>query len=44
MVVLTAGHHCCAATLHTVTLTVFNNGNTHSHALVILMVIHIAVY
>jgi hypothetical protein len=43
MVVLTAVHHCCAATLHTVTLTGFNNSNTHSHAPVILMVIYIAV-
>jgi hypothetical protein len=43
MVVLTAVYHCYAAILYTVTLTVFNNGNTHSHVPVILMVIHIAV-
>jgi hypothetical protein len=43
MVVLTAVHHCCAAMLHTVTLTGFNNGNTHSHAPLILTVIVIAV-
>jgi hypothetical protein len=43
MVVLIAVHHCCAATLHTVTLTGFNNGNTHSHAPVIFTVIDIAV-
>jgi hypothetical protein len=43
MVVLTAVHHCCAVTLHIVTLIGFNNGNTHSHPPVILMVIYIAV-
>jgi hypothetical protein len=43
LVVFTAVHHCCAAMLYIVILTVFNNGNTHSYALVILMVIHIAV-
>jgi hypothetical protein len=43
MVVLTAVHHCCIAMLYIVILIVFNNGNTHSHAPVILMVIDIAV-
>jgi hypothetical protein len=43
MVVLTAVHHCCAVMLFIVTLTVFNNGNTHSCVPVILTVIHIAV-
>jgi PKD repeat protein len=43
MVVLTAVHHYCTAMLHTVILTVFNDGNTHSYAPVILMVMHIAV-
>jgi hypothetical protein len=43
MVVLTAVHHCCIAMLHTVTLTGCNNGNTHSCAPVILIVIDIAV-
>jgi hypothetical protein len=43
MVVLTAVHHCCAATQHTVTLTGFNNSNTHSPVLVILMGIYIVV-
>jgi hypothetical protein len=42
MVVLTAVHHCCAATLYTVTLTGFNNGNTHSRIPVILTGIDIA--
>jgi hypothetical protein len=43
MVVLRAVHYCCAAMLYTVILTVFNNGNTHSYAPVILIVIDIAV-
>jgi hypothetical protein len=43
MVVLTAVHHCCAAMLHTVILTAFNNGNTHSRIPVLLRVIDIAV-
>jgi hypothetical protein len=43
MVVLTAVHHYCAAMLDIVILTVFNNRNTHSRVLVILIVIHIAV-
>jgi hypothetical protein len=43
LVVFTAVHHCCAAMLHIVILTVFNISNTHSHAPVILTVIHIAV-
>jgi hypothetical protein len=43
MVVLTAVHYCCAAMLHRVILTGFNNGNTDSHVPVILMVIDIAV-
>jgi hypothetical protein len=43
MVVLIAVHHCYAAMLHTVTLTGFNNGNTHSRIPVLLTVIDIAV-
>jgi hypothetical protein len=41
--ILTAVYHSCIALLHTVIIIVFTNGDSHSHVLVILMGIHIAV-